>query len=217
MLSSAVRLDGPANVRGPCRAVLVRVSAVAICESADVRMYGCARKRGSAFVVRRNADFADVPFCGFAEMREVGFVVQRVSADVLPRFCGFVCLRRGRTALSCCASSRPWRLDPFGLPSLTPSHLRCCALCLRCGHGRWVGAGLLFPSSLHIVLAVKVCACRARLRPVGRPRTLTAALRRAASGLGQFRPDSFPRRKTVTKLITDEQRMLLLANGRQSL
>jgi len=55
----------------------------------------------------------------------------------------------------------------------------------------WLGTVLLFPSSLHAVLAVKVGACLARWRPGGRLRTLTAALRRAASGLGQFRPDSF--------------------------
>jgi hypothetical protein len=47
-------------------------------------------------------------------------------------------------------------------------------------------------------------------------RTLTAALRRAASGLGQSA--LIPSKETIMmKLITDEQRALLLANGRQSL
>jgi hypothetical protein len=47
-------------------------------------------------------------------------------------------------------------------------------------------------------------------------RTLTAALRRAASVSGN--PALIPsKEKTMTKLITDEQRAQLLANGRQSL
>ena len=37
---------------------------------------------------------------------------------------------------------------------------------------------LLFPSTYHVVLAVKGCACLALLRPRGRLRPLTAALRR---------------------------------------
>jgi hypothetical protein len=67
---------------------------------------------------------------------------------------------------------------------------------------------------LHAVLAVKVCARCARLRPGGRLRTLTAALRRASRGLGQSRPD--PSGETMTNLITDEQWAQLLANGRRS-
>jgi len=45
------------------------------------------------------------------------------------------------------------------------------------------GAALLFPSTYHAVLAVKGCApCPAvgRLRPCGRLRPLTAALRRVS-------------------------------------
>ena len=57
---------------------------------------------------------------------------------------------------------------------------------MECG-----GVDLLFPSTYHAVLAVKVCAhCPAvgRLRPGGRLRTLTPALQRVGAGLGQFRP-----------------------------
>lgn len=59
------------------------------------------------------------------------------------------------------------------LPSLMPSRRCRCALRLpkQCRHGDEVEAGLLFPLSLHTVLAVKVCACCARWRPVGRLRT----------------------------------------------
>jgi len=153
-------------------------------------MCGYTQKRNSAFALCRRADSVLVLTCGFTSMCGVGMTVPRISADALPWFHDSVRLQRCRTALSCCASSRPWRLAPFGLPSLTPSHLRCCALRLRCGCRGW-GTVLLFPSSLHAVLAVKVGACLARWRPGGRLRTLTAALRRAASGLGQFRPDSF--------------------------
>jgi hypothetical protein len=51
-----------------------------------------------------------------------------------------------------------------------------------------VKVDLLFPSTYHAVLAVKVCAHGVRLRPGGRLRTLTTALQRAGAGLGQFRP-----------------------------
>jgi len=54
------------------------------------------------------------------------------------------------------------------------------------------------------------------LASCGRLRTLTAALRRASRGLGQFRPESF-KEKTMTKLITDAQRAQLLANGRRTI
>lgn len=157
-----------------------------LCACADAR-----KKRNSAFAPCRKADSVPVLVCGSTSMCGVGIAVPQLSAGALPWFHDFVRLRRCRTALSCCASSRPWRLAPVGLPSLTPSHLRCCALRLRCGCICSGGAGLLFPLSLHAVLAVKVGACLARWRPGGRLRTLTAALRRAASGLGQFRPESF--------------------------
>ena len=49
-------------------------------------------------------------------------------------------------------------------------------------------AGLLFPVPYHAVLVVKVCSHLVRLRPGGRLRTLTTALRRAGAGLGQSRP-----------------------------
>jgi hypothetical protein len=54
------------------------------------------------------------------------------------------------------------------------------------------------------------------LASCGRLRTLTAALRRAVavSGNPALNPS---KEKTMTKLITDEQRAQLLANGRQSL
>ena len=55
---------------------------------------------------------------------------------------------------------------------------------MECGGG----VALLFPSTYHAVLAIKVFAHCMRLRPVGRLRTLTTALQRVGAGLGQFRP-----------------------------
>lgn len=129
-------------------------------------------------VALRRCAIPDSRFSGCQQMRFRGLTDPCVSGGAGPR------CRAG-------ASSRPWRLAPFGLPSLTPLHLRCCVqpLAMRVHAGG--RAGLLFPSSSHAGLAVKVCACLARWRPGGRLRTLTAALRRAASGLGQFRPASF--------------------------
>ncbi|MDP1638776.1 MAG: hypothetical protein Q8L62_12040 [Candidatus Nitrotoga sp.] len=46
-------------------------------------------------------------------------------------------------------------VSPLQLPSLTPARFACC-------NGQQWGAGLLFPSPYHGVLAVKVCACLAR-------------------------------------------------------
>lgn len=160
--------------------------------------------RRSVVMGLRNWGFASMCLCGFTELC--------VSGLAGPRW---------RAPHRAAGASRP-----CGLSSLTPSPLRCCALCLppgerpavhprRAGLGApfdtaeparrigregcdlderlvWSGgAGLLFPSPYHAVLAVKVCAYGARWRPGGRLRTLTAALRRAASGLGQSRPDSF--------------------------
>jgi len=71
----------------------------------------------------------------------------------------------------CCID--PWRLWPFG-----PARSACPRSSGVCG-----GAALLFPSTYHAVLAVKGCApCPAvgRLRPCGRLRPLTAALRRVS-------------------------------------
>ncbi len=63
-------------------------------------------------------------------------------------------------------------VSPLRLPSLMPSRRCRCALRLPSNAGEvWMEAGLLFPSSLHTVLAVKVCACWARWRPAGRLRT----------------------------------------------
>ena len=76
------------------------------------------------------------------------------------------------------------------------------------------GAVLLFPSPYHCVLAVKGYAPIA-LGPVGRLRTLTAVLRRADDGSGQFR--TLQPEIAMSTHITDEQRFLLLANGSESL
>ncbi len=80
------------------------------------------------------------------------------------------------------------------LRSLTPSAVAArqparCA-CLEDGV---VGLACWFPSSLHTVLAVKVCACCARLRPRGRLRTCDrcAAMcrfRSRATPPGHWRP-----------------------------
>jgi len=61
----------------------------------------------------------------------------------------------------------PMASRPFGFPSLTPAAFTAFPACaLRLPQGKTgEGAGLLFPSSLHGVLAVKVCAHVVRLRP----------------------------------------------------
>jgi hypothetical protein len=68
-------------------------------------------------------------------------------------------------------------VSPLRLPSLTPAR---CAFHLDEAGG---GAGLLFPSTFHGVLAVKVCACFARWRPAAVVEPVTAALRRVSHGL----------------------------------
>jgi hypothetical protein len=74
---------------------------------------------------------------------------------------------------------------------------------------------LLFPSSCHDGLGRQGLRARCALAACGRLRTLTAALRRAASVSGN--PARHPSQgKTMTNLLTDEQREQLLSNGRQS-
>ena len=70
--------------------------------------------------------FTDVRFCGFTPMREGGFVFLMFGVKTHCRIHGFLCVsRRCRVALSCCASSHPGCLAPFGLPSLTSARFAC--------------------------------------------------------------------------------------------
>ena len=94
-------------------------------------------------------------------------------------------IRRTRPDLTEGASA-PFLLRPAA--QLRPA--RACALRLPKAeeHGGVREAVLLFPSPYHGVLTVKGCARHARWRPCGRLRPLTAALRRAGDGSGQFRP-----------------------------
>jgi len=74
---------------------------------------------------------------------------------------------------------------------------------------------LLFPSPYHVVLAVKGCTRHARWRPGGQLRPLTAALRRAEPGSGQFRPSN---RSTIMSQLSfpsfDSTLMVRDAQGR---
>jgi DNA repair protein RadC len=77
--------------------------------------------------------------------------------------------------------------------------------------GVWRWAGLLFPSPYHAVLVVKVCApCPTvvRLRPGGRLRNLTTALRRAGAGLGN--PARFTEPTMVHDLFSFDSSVLLI-------
>lgn len=71
------------------------------------------------------------------------------------------------------AKSRPCGFDPSRLRPFGPARSTCPRSSGVCE------AALLFPSTYHAVLAVKGCALR-RLRPCGRLRPLTAALRRVS-------------------------------------
>ena len=87
----------------------------------------------------------------------------------------------------------PMASRPFGSPSLTPAAFTALPACaLRLPRGKTgKRASLLFPSSLHGVLAVKVCACLARWRPGGRLSNPDGCAAPCGFGLGQFRPASF--------------------------
>jgi hypothetical protein len=73
----------------------------------------------------------------------------------------------GRAVVPCIEP--PMASRPFGLPSLTPPVFTAFTACAH--RVPWRGGeageegGLLFPSSLHGVLTVKVCAHVVRLRP----------------------------------------------------
>jgi len=73
-------------------------------------------------------------------------------------------------ALSCYASSHPWRLARSASIVPSPRSANACALCLLNPvcigvMGGWLAVPFMFPSTYHGVLAVKVCARVARWRP----------------------------------------------------
>lgn len=75
---------------------------------------------------------------------------------------------------------------------------------------------MLFSSPYHGMLAVKGCTPMALAS--WRPSLNPDCLRRAVpGGGGQFRPATFQEFTVNNALITDEQRIVLLANGRESL
>lgn len=104
-------------------------------------------------------------------------------------------------------------VSPGRRPSLTRLRRRHGA---RENSGQTWG-GLLLRPPYHVVLAVKVCACLASWRPTAVCRTCDGCAATCFSADRAIPPGISSKEKTMNAFITDDQRTVLLANGRRAL
>lgn len=137
--------------------------------------------RRSVVMGLRNWGFASMCLCGFTDVCVSGLAgprwraahratggVSSLRAFIADAFAPAVLRAVLASWGSTCGPSPPrWALRPLGYRR-TGEAGSAWGLCLRLGPYQVGGAGLLFPSPYHAVLAVKVCACVARWRPGGR-------------------------------------------------
>lgn len=116
----------------------------------QVQLRASAASRFHEFAIPRKSVNARSRLCASVVLQGSGFDILRDRNSVRPPAdAGARCRAAHRATLG---------VSPLRLPSLTPARFACCS-------GQQLGAGLLFPSPYHGVLAVKVCACLARWRP----------------------------------------------------